>query len=99
VERTETIRAAAWAVMLLSTGFFLLRVRGAASEVTSGLQLAIATLPFQIACMALLVLFWVGPFPSSWPLIGNAKRGALFWVAVALLSLFWAYFYAVFVFA
>ena len=98
MERIATIRSAAWVVMLLSGGFFLLRARSIASEVTPGLPLAVATLPFLIACVALLTLFWVGPFPSSWPLVGNLKRGALFWVAVTLLAFFWAYFYAVFVF-
>ena len=98
MERTAAIRAAAWTVMLLGAGVFLARARSSASGPTSGLELAVATLPFQVACVALLVLFWVGPFPSSWPLVGNAKRGILFWVALTLFASFWVFFYGVFVF-
>lgn len=98
MERIATTRAIAWAVMLLSGAAFLLRTRSATGEATSGLQLATATLPFLVACIALLVLFWVGPFPASWPLVGGSKRGVLFWVPAILVVSFWAYFHAVFVF-
>jgi hypothetical protein len=84
--------------MLAGGGLFFLRLPN--DGVISTGQLIVAIAPYQAACLALLVLFWIGPFPESWPIVGGSKAagGFMFWVVAAMMALLWATFYAAFVF-
>jgi hypothetical protein len=95
--KSSTVRVVAWIVTLANVGAFHLSARDLTASVSS-IELVIATLPYLVACAAMLVLFWVGPFPSSWPRVGGRKGGVTFWGALVLLCMFWAYFYCKFVF-
>jgi hypothetical protein len=90
-------RVVLWVVMLACLGAFVLQSRNAPGGAVSP-GLVVLTLPFQVASVAMLALFWVGPFPPAWPLVGRSRRGVGFWWALAVLGLFWAYFYVAFVF-
>jgi hypothetical protein len=98
--RIEAIRTAAWSILVASAGVFLFLVRSVPSGSIAPRELFALTLPHQIACAALLVLFRVGAFPESWPLIGGRGRfgTVIFWFALVAFSGFWLFFYAKFIF-
>lgn len=94
------IRAATWAVWFSSTALFIYLGRTLPKDANAVSDLLLVVLPFQVGCIAVLVLMWIGPFPESWPLIGRRRRfdKVVFWIAAAILGAFWSFFYATFVF-
>lgn len=100
MSRTAKIRAAAWLVVVVCLGVFLALIQATPSGPIATRDLLIVVLPHQIASVALLVLFWVGAFPESWPLMGGSNRFGrfLFWFTASAFAAFWLFFYARFIF-
>jgi len=90
----------AWAVLLVGMAIFFHALRTKPPAPWGPRELVTLFLPFQIWMGALLVLFWVGAFPGSWPCVRQSSRRvqAAFLTFVVSGGLFWLYFYAHFVF-
>ena len=99
---SSALRLVAWLALVAGVGVFIWQLHGVAKgAVIPQEQLSAVTLPFQVASVALLVLFWVDPFPNSWSFLPHASvrfRRVAFWFAAIAMAIFWANYYRPYLF-